>query len=83
MSSLSVAMECHAAALWYRVGDEAAGSDALAKITERFIALAGNADARVVGLLPAFEELVAAQTRGDFLRVADLLEFALAPAMKD
>ncbi len=82
MSVSSLAVACRAAAIWYRVGEEAAGSAELKRLTEQFIALAGAGDARVLGLLPALQELVAAQGRGDFLRVADLLEFALAPALR-
>ncbi len=82
MSASSLAVACRAVAIWYRVGEEAAGSAELGRLTEQLIALAGAGDARVLGLLPALQELVAAQGRGDFLRVADLLEFALAPALR-
>ena len=45
MSVSSLAVACRAAAIWYRVGEEAAGSAELKRLTEQFIALAGARDA--------------------------------------
>ncbi len=69
------------AATFFRLGQESAGSDALLRAIE-FLSLmlsSGQLDASVTGVLA---ELLAAQERADYLRVADLLQYVLAPQLQ-
>ncbi len=67
----------------YRLGEEATGSSHLADLVDLLAGLAEQGDARVEALGPALDEIVGAQGRGDFLRVADLLEFVVGPTLGD
>ena len=77
-----VAGRCETAARRLRLGEEAAGCAELERISDDLSALAARGDTRIAGILPALADLVAAQGRGDFLRVADVLEFVVAPALR-
>ena len=67
----------------FRQGREARGCDWLAQFNDRFLPLAtrGDIPLPMEVLAQATRELLAAQTRGDFLYVADLLEYVLAPSL--
>ena len=70
-----------AAASSFRLGMHAQGNDAFVHFVDGLRAWIEEpergADAR--RLSPLFAEFVAAQMRGDYLRVADMLEYELAP----
>ncbi len=67
-----------ASARAFRLGHEAEGNRHLADLTT---SLAASASHPVIAeIAPVLAEALAAQRRGDTLRVADLLEFLLAPA---
>ena len=67
----------------FRVGRAAEGSSALVQvidlISQALHALQDEELAEFV--LPHLQEILAAQERGDVLRIADLLEFELLPAV--
>ena len=65
----------------FRVGRAAEGNTALIEFIDLMqAALQGLQDPQIAALVnPHLEEIVAAQVRGDVLRVADLLEFELLP----
>ena len=71
----------HAAVRHLRLGEDGAAWDALGRFADALGVLAAAHDARLAPLLPALEEIFACQQRGDLLRIADLLEFALLPAL--
>lgn len=66
---------------FFRIGQEGAGCDALVQFIDRFSELLMSR--QVVIDLMRFQEIlqtsVAAQERGDFLWVADLLQYELKP----
>ena len=72
---------CRESARLFRLGEEAAGNAELAKAIDQLSALAGARDPRLPHLLPAFQEVLGAQSRGDYLGVADILEHAIALSM--
>ena len=72
---------CRQSAVFFRLGEEAAGNAELAKAVEELSVLAEARDPRLTHLFPAFQEVLAAQSRGDYLAVADLLEHAIALSM--
>jgi hypothetical protein len=78
-----LAASCVRAADAFRLGEEATGSSHLAELVEHLSELAAEGDGRIEGLGEALEDIARAQGRGDFLRVADVLEFVLAPALGD
>lgn len=82
-STAGIEATCHGAAQSFRRGEEAAGSAHLAALVEVLGRLAAQGDARLVPLGEALQEIVAAQGRGDFLRIADVLEFVVGPALRD
>ena len=68
-----------AAARAWRLGLEAQASDHIVSVVDAF----GEAPASVAaGLDKIFGEILKAQGRRDFIRVADLLEFELRPALE-
>ena len=76
--------QLHAAARLFRLGQEGAGSDIMVTFTDLLAQrLAdGTLQANPPQLLPLLiSELVAGQERGDFLWVADLLEYELSPLL--
>ena len=72
---------CRQAASLFRVGEEAAGNAELARAIDQLSVLAEAGDPRLRHLLPAFQEVLAGQSRGDYLGVADILEHAIALSM--
>lgn len=79
--AVEVGKMCQQAARSFRLGEEAAGSGTLVRLVDAVGRLAARGDPRVPTLVPVLEELLAAQRRGDFLRVADVLDFVLAEAL--
>lgn len=78
MARLSIHDELAGASASFRLGREAEGNAAFARIIERLQAELGSGDpAALAPLLPTFETIVRAQERGDWLFVADLLEYQL------
>ena len=71
------------AATSFRCGHESAGNRAVASFTDELQqALTTQSDPRVVhGLLPWLRKIMEAQERGDHLRVADILEYEIAPLL--
>jgi len=67
----------------FRVGRTAEGSTALVQVIDFMSqALQALQDEELAELvLPHLQEILAAQERGDVLRIADLLEFELLPAI--
>jgi hypothetical protein len=75
---LSIHDELAAAAALFRLGREAEGNAAFTRIIERLQAEVGSGDPEALApLLPTFESIVRAQERGDWLFIADLLEYEL------
>ena len=77
---LSLADELRAAADELRRGHGAAGAEAFGAAVERLarlLELPANADA-AAALLPALQEALAAQERGDWIGLADLVQYELA-----
>ncbi len=72
-----------AAARSFRLGMEAQGSQALVHLVDWLMRRpdASGDGASATRLEPILGEIVSAQERADFLRVADLLEFELAPLL--
>ena len=68
----------------FRTGRDGAASDALARFTDGLVQLLQQVgDAQVANaLLPYLKEALAAQERGDMLRVADMLEYELGPILR-
>lgn len=64
-----------------RRGEDGAAWDALGRFADALGLLAAAGDARLPALLPALEEIYACQQRGDLLRIADLVEFVVLPAL--
>ncbi len=64
-----------------RLGEDGAAWDALGRFADALGVLAAARDGRLPALLPALEEVFACQQRGDLLRIADLLEFVVTPAL--
>jgi hypothetical protein len=62
----------------FRVGREAEGHQLLAGVIDGLAPQSTHAAIRAIE--PALMELFAAQKRGDTLRIADVLEFVIAPA---
>lgn len=78
MARLSLHAELTGAADFFRLGREAEGNAAFARIIERLQAELGRAGAEALApLYPTFQAIVSAQERGDWLFVADLLEYEL------
>lgn len=74
----------HAVVHALRLGRSAEGNDALAEFLQQLsIALTGPLGSQAPLLLPALRALLQAQEQGDFLYVADLLEYELAPRLQD
>ncbi len=71
------------AARLFRLGQEGAGSDALARFTEALWQelAAGRVQVGPEALGPALQEAISAQERGDYLWVADMLEHELKPML--
>ena len=67
----------------FRVGRTAEGSTALIQVIDLMSqALQALQDEQLAEfVLPHLQEILAAQERGDVLRIADLLEFELLPAV--
>lgn len=67
----------------FRVGMPARGNDALARFVTRLQDRLerGGSDAQALSFLPHLSDIIAAQERGDYLRVADVLEFDLLPLL--
>ncbi len=67
----------------FRVGMEAGGSDALIRFIDTFeVHLREQADTtRAAVIAPLLNNIIQAQLRGDFLYVADLLEYELKPLL--
>lgn len=67
----------------FRVGMPARGNDALARFVGLLQELLGRSgtDEGAGRLLPHLSQIIAAQERGDYLRVADLLEYELLPRL--
>jgi streptomycin 6-kinase len=79
MATLTLHAQLKAAADSFRLGREAEGNTAFARIVERLQAELGAAGPSALApLLPTFESIFAAQQRSDWLFVADLLEHQLA-----
>ncbi len=71
------------AARAFRVGMEAQANEEFVSFVDLVIPLLGrpsHAEA-ALELAPVLPEVVAAQQRGDFLRVADLLEYEIGPRL--
>jgi hypothetical protein len=79
----ALAAICVRTAEAFRLGEEATGSSHLAELVDRLAELAAQGDDRIAPLGAALAEIVQAQGRGDFLRVADVLEFVVGPALGD
>lgn len=71
------------AARSFRLGMEAQGNEACVALIDALLAEIARPDQAhlAVALAPLLPEVVAAQGRGDFLRVADLLEHELRPRL--
>ncbi|MDJ0764478.1 MAG: hypothetical protein QNJ97_15990 [Myxococcota bacterium] len=69
----------------FRIGMEASGSDALIRFVDAFEAhFREQADkTRATALAPILNNIIQAQVSGDFLYVADLLEYELMPLLLD
>lgn len=67
----------------FRLGQEGAGSDALARFTESLWGelAAGRLQLSPERLGPPLQKAIMAQERGDFLWVADMLEHELKPLL--
>lgn len=67
----------------FRCGREGAANFAVAAFTDELgTALQNAQDPRVVhSLLPWLREVMTAQEKGDHLRVADILEYEIAPLL--
>lgn len=64
----------------FRLGREAEGQSLFAGVLEGVTAIGGHPAIRA--LEPALLDMLNAQKRGDTLRLADVLEFVLAPALE-
>lgn len=71
------------AAVAFRLGMEAQGNEAFVGFVDRLAPLLADPErAQAAGEIgPFLPEIVAAQQRGDFLRVADLLEYEVGPRL--
>jgi hypothetical protein len=78
VAELTLHSELKAAADLFRLGREAEGNTAFARVVERLQAELGDAGAATLApLFPTLEAIVSAQERSDWLFVADLLEYQL------
>lgn len=78
VATLTLHAQLEAAAALFRLGREAEGNTAFARIVERLQSELGAAGPEAVApLLPTLQSIFAAQQRGDWLFVADLLEYEL------
>lgn len=78
MARLTLHEELKSAADRFRLGREAEGNAALARLLDRLQAeLADSGPNALAPLFPTFRAIMAAQERGDWLFVADLLEHEL------
>lgn len=73
-----------AAARYFRLGMDGAGSDCLVHFIDAFMALLCDETfkGRAEELADSFGEVIEAQLRGDTLRIADLLEYTILPVLK-
>ncbi len=70
---------CH-----FRLGESAAGSDALTELLDRLmqtLTSGGSTDECKQAMVPILKRILNAQQCGDFLYIADLLEYELAPLL--
>ena len=72
-----------AASRAFRVGMEARANEEFVGFIDLMLPLLGREShaQAALELAPILPEVVAAQQRGDFLRVADLLEYEIAPRL--
>lgn len=82
-SYLSLLTDMTVASRAFRLGVEGEGSDALIRTIDQMITLLGALpESGMQAANGILLELLAAQGRKDFLLVADLLEFELAPLLR-
>lgn len=74
------ALACSAAAA-HRLGMIAQGGEALAQLVDGLLVLLPGETELAAALAPLLGEIVAAQQHGDWIGVADALEYQLAPAL--
>jgi hypothetical protein len=67
----------------FRLGMNGQASAALAEVIDGLLAALGHDPRTAVDLAPLLAELGQAQQRGDWLALADTLEFELVPALFD
>lgn len=68
------------AAALFRLGMEAQASENLVKFIDAFLPMLASSAPKQIGQLTALlNDIVAAQSRKDYLRVADLLEYKILP----
>ena len=67
----------------FRLGMEAAGNESFVGFVDALMGVLANPKPEDEALAAWFPEIVSAQERGDFLRVADLLEFEVRRFLAD
>ncbi|MCP4599828.1 MAG: hypothetical protein GY847_04685 [Proteobacteria bacterium] len=68
-----------------RMGMEGGGNAAMVSFIDAFQqALGGNAaNMQLIKIVPVLQQIIQAQTRGDYLWVADILEYEILPLLRD
>jgi hypothetical protein len=68
----------------FRLGMEGAGSASLVKLVDALLNLLAAPERSQLStrLLPLLKDIIAAQQRGDYLYIADILEYEILPDLK-
>jgi hypothetical protein len=72
------------AVVLFRLGMDGGGSAALATFIDGLLVSMSDPEAAAIGprALPLLKEIIAGQQRGDFLCVADILEYEVLPLLE-